>query len=403
MDRDKFDEIISVITRNKTRSFLTAFGIFWGIFMWVLLMGGGQGLQRMLSRNFDGFATNSVLLYPEKTGLPYKGFNKRRSWTMKMQDVERVKHRVSEVDIASPVVSRWNEVKRNNIVKSYNILGLLPNYIHIEGFKIKGRFINEIDVKETRNVCVLDKRMVDELFADSVPPIGQSISINGVYFKVVGVNNREEGGSNIRIPLTSMQQLYRCGSEISMLALTVKPGNTVSDVAPKVMQVIKQVNMINPNDTEAITFVNFEAMFQMIDSLFSGISILVWLIGIGTLLSGAVGVSNIMMVTVKERTSEIGIRRAIGARPNSILGQIIMESVVLTIAAGLFGIMFAVLVLAGVESGIQDSPFAGISFQIPFTWALASAATLTLLGVAAGIAPALRALSIRPVDAMREE
>lgn len=412
IDRDQWGEIYDSLARNKTRTLLTAFGVFWGIFMLVLLMGGGKGLESMLAENFAGFATNSGFVGSARTSEPYMGFRKGRWWSMDVDDVERVRRAVPEIDIVTPQVSRWGCTAMNeNKQMSVTVKGVYPEYDVIENPEIKyGRSINRVDIYENRKVCIVGSRIVEELFVGDDNPCGKFVQVDGVFYKIVGVSGKGSEGMSINgnpatsviIPFTTLQKAYNRGNRIDLLCFTARKGYNISEVQGKVEQILKYAHSISPTDTQAVVKVNAEAIFGMIDSLFAGVSILVWLIGLGTLFSGAIGVSNIMVVTVKERTTEIGIRRAIGATPTDILMQIMTESIVLTLVAGLSGITFAVVCLQGLENVAQQtSPDA--SFQISFGIAIGAAAMLAALGVVAGLAPAFRAMSIKPVDAMREE
>ena len=412
IDRDQWGEIYDSLARNKTRTLLTAFGVFWGIFMLVLLMGGGKGLESMLAENFAGFATNSGFVGSARTSEPYMGFRKGRWWSMDVDDVERVRRAVPEIDIVTPQVSRWgctamNENKQMNVT----VKGVYPEYDVIENPEIKyGRSINRVDIYENRKVCIVGSRIVEELFVGDDNPCGKFVQVDGVFYKIVGVSGKGSEGMSINgnpatsviIPFTTLQKAYNRGNRIDLLCFTACKGYNISEVQDKVEQILKHAHAISPTDTQAVIKVNAEAIFGMIDSLFAGVSILVWLIGLGTLLSGAIGVSNIMVVTVKERTTEIGIRRAIGATPTDILTQIMSESIVLTLVAGLSGITFAVMCLQGLENVAQQtSPDS--TFQISFGIAIGATAMLATLGIVAGLAPAFRAMAIKPVDAMREE
>lgn len=412
IDWDKWEEILLTITRNKTRSLLTAFGIFWGIFMLVLLMGGGQGLQRIMASNFEGFATNSCFTFTSSTTKAYKGFRKGRTWDLENKDVLLVRQSVPELQVVSAINARWGkQAERGNRKRGCTLKGQYPEYVEIETPHISsGRYINDVDVLNKRKVCVIGKRIAEELFPDVNSPCGNWLRIDGVYYQVIGVNSSTSHSSvmgdvqsSVVIPFSTMQQIYRMGAWVSSICFTVKPGYTVNEVAPKVESVLKRAHLIHPEDKQALQMINMELMFQMVDNLFKGIRMLVWLIGLGTLLSGAVGVSNIMMVTVKERTTEIGIRRAIGARPKDILWQILSESILLTIIAGLLGICMAVGILQLVEKGVSASMGQNISFQVSFMMALGAALLLAVLGALAGLAPAFRALAIKPIDAMRDE
>lgn len=414
-DTDSWSEIIDSLSRNKLRSFLTAFGIFWGIFILVLLMGGGRGLESMLGSVFAGFASNSGFVGAQPTSKPYHGFREGRQWEISLDDVERVQNIVPEVAIVTPTNNRWG-VTATHLDKSISVSvsGVYPSYFDISNPKLTaGRCINDTDIAQHRKVCILGSRIVEELFPGTTDVCGQMIAIDGIYYTVIGLSGRSGNGININgnalttveIPFTTMQQAYGLGSEVNMLAYTARQGYQISDVQEKVEMVLKRAHDISPDDTQAVIKVNAEAIFNMVDSLFQGISILVWMIGIGTILSGAIGVSNIMMVTVKERTTEIGIRRAIGATPFDIVQQILSESMVLTLLAGLSGISFSVLILQMVELGVNSSPDSSgdAQFQISFWLAIGAASIIALLGLLAGLAPAVRAMHIKPVDAMREE
>ncbi len=411
IDIDRWEEILITITRNKTRSVLTAFGIFWGIFMLVALIGGGNGLQQMMSRNFAGFATNSCFIISQQTSEPYKGFRKGRRWDLENHDVEVLKTRIHEIEDISPCLFKWGSaVVRGDKKGTFTARGTRPDYDKIEKQTMMyGRFINDVDMSEQRKICTIGKRIYETLFKKGENPCGEYIRVDGIYYQVVGVcsgvSNINIGGSSeemINIPFTTMQQAYNYGKTVHIICLTAKHGTAVSALEPKIQELVKYNHLISPSDPQAVMVLNMEEMFKMIDSLFTGIRTLVWLVGLGTLLAGAIGVSNIMMVTVRERTVEIGIRRAIGARPQDIMRQILSESMVLTSIAGLTGISFAVLILQVAEVGVTASGTEA-HFQVSFWTAIGMALLLLSLGIMAGMAPAYRAMSIKPVDAMRDE
>lgn len=410
-DLDTWEEILLTITRNKTRSLLTAFGIFWGIFMLISLMGGQKGMQSLMEVQFQGFATNSGFIGASKTSKAYKGLQQGRTWSMDDKDVDRVKQLVPEIDIVTSNITRWGVlVMYQEKMISGTLKGQHPIYQKIEEPQITiGRPINEIDIKEQRRVCVLGSRIYETLFPEKEDPCGKMIQINGIYYQVVGVNMapgnlsvQGKAETSVIIPFTTMQKNYNRGDKIDLLCFTAKQGYSITSVAKKVEAVVKQAHFVHPDDQQAIICVNAEAMFSMVDNLFLGIKILGWLVGLGTLLAGAIGVSNIMMVTVKERTSEIGIRRAIGAQPKDILQQILSESMVLTILSGMTGISFSVFLLNIVEKA-ASTPMSPAHFQIDFWGAVGATVLLLLLGILAGLAPAFRALKIKPIDAIRDE
>ena len=411
-DIDSYREILDTITRNKARSFLTGFGVFWGIFMLVALIGGGQGMKELLNNNFAGFATNSGIIFPQATTKAYHGFRKGRTWSMTYQDITRLKQQMPELDIVSPMLTLWGKTATFRDKKATcSFKGLLPNYTKIEEpVMYYGRYINDMDIAQGRKVCVLGKKIYKTLFPGGGDPCGQRVRIDSAYYQVVGVdyaagnmniNGRAE--ESVTVPISLVQHAYNRGNDIDLICATAKPGFRMSKISPRIREVLGYAHHIDPTDEKAITIINTEVMFGMMDSLFSGVNFLIWLVGIGTLLAGAIGVSNIMMVTVRERTTEIGIRRAIGATPRTILSQIITESIVLTAVAGMSGILFAVIILQMLEVGNTTDGIVAAHFQVDFWTALAAVALLSILGVLSGLAPAARAMSIKPGDAMRDE
>ena len=409
---DTYKEIMETLTRNKSRSLLTGFGVFWGVFMLVVLLGGGQGLKELLSNNFQGFATNSALVFAQPTTKPYDGFRKGRQWNMVYQDVERLRAQVPELDVVTPMVSQWQRIVTAGDKKTTaGVKGLQPAYAKVEEPQIRyGRYINDMDMAQRRKVCVLGKKVYKTLFPGGGDPCGQLVRVDSIYYRVVGVDYaageiKVNGGAeeSVIVPITLMQETYGLGDAVHLISVTGKPGVVMSDVAPVMRAVIGRAHRVDPTDEKAITVFNTEVMFGMVDSLFTRVNFLIWLVGIGTLLAGAIGVSNIMMVTVRERTTEIGIRRAIGATPRTILGQIVAESILLTAVAGMSGILFAVAILQLLEMANTTDGIVAAHFQVGFWTAVGAVVLLALLGVLAGLAPAVRAMAIKPVDAMRDE
>jgi putative ABC transport system permease protein len=412
-DTDTFREILDSITRNRSRSLLTGFGVFWGVFMLMLLTGGSQGLKEILNNNFEGFAQNTCIIAPDNTSKPYKGFNKGRYWNLEYSDVDRLKNLVPELDVVSPSIALWGRsFTREDNSYSGTIKGIRADYANIEAPKMMyGRYLNDADIAQERKVCIIGKKVYSALFPEGGDPCGQRVMVDGTYYSVVGVDWKEGGAISINgspadmvtIPISQMRRAYNFGNTVHLLCFTAKEGYTMSDLTPRVRQIISRAHYIDPTDEQAMFLLNTQLIFGIVDNLFRGINFLVWLIGLGTLLAGVIGVSNIMMVSVKERTTEIGIRRAIGATPAQILGQIMSESVILTLVAGMLGIVFSVLILAGVELAMTQDGILKAAFQVPFWTAFLAAMLLTLLGVVAGLMPASRAMAIKPVDAMRDE
>ena len=411
-DIDSLHELLQTLLRNKTRSFLTGFGVFWGVFLLVALIGGGDGMKEMLNNNFEGFATNSAMIWEQPTTKPYHGFRKGRRWVLSMSDVQRLRQQVPQLDVISPMANKWGvQAVYDDHKFNGNVKGLLPEYAKVEAPKLYyGRYLNDMDIAQQRKVCVIGKKVYKTLFPKGGDPCGQLIRLDSGYYSVVGVDygggNMNINGSaeeSICIPLSLMQRAFNMGDEIEMIAITARRGTAVSDITPRIREVIARPHDIDPTDEKAVMVFNTEVLFGLLDNLYEGVDLLIWLVGIGTLLAGAIGVSNIMMVTVKERTMEIGIRRAIGATPRVILSQVISESILLTSVAGMSGILFAVLILQMMELGFTEDGIVQGHFQVSFWTAIGAALLLAALGVLAGLAPAARAMAIKPVDAMREE
>ena len=405
-DIENWKEIFTTLSRNKTRTFLTAFGIFWGTAMLGMLLGGAKGMENIMRAQFEGFATNTAFVISNRTSMPYKGFKKGNSWDMTWTDVNNIR-RIPGIKTVSANNSRWGvQAVYEHKHTSTQIQGVEPAYVHInEPIIYSGRFINEADEATSRKVCVIGKRVASDLFGTD-SPLGKNIAVNGIYYKVVGVcgsrsdininGNLDEG---ICIPLKTMQQAYNMGDRVELLMMLAEDGTRFADLRPRIEHTIRQNHPIHPEDKKAIWFIDISEQFEMVDNLFIGLSLLAVFVGAGTLLAGIIGVGNIMWIIVKERTQEIGIRRAIGAKPRDIIAQILSESVVLTLIAGMAGICFSVLVLyiAGMTTDNPDM------FQLSFTQAAGITAAFAILGTAAGIIPSIKAMRIKPIEALNDK
>jgi putative ABC transport system permease protein len=331
---------------------------------------------------------------------------------MVYKDVDRLKQKVPELDAVAPMLmGRGGTAYYGDQKTSPNMQGSVPEVAQIMEPKIYyGRYLNDMDVKEHRKVCVIGKKVYKDLFKEGGDPCGKKIRVDSTYYEVVGVDYSSGGISiggraeeRITIPITLMQAVFNRGNAIDIIAATGRPGVIMSKITPRIRETVARAHYIDPTDEQGVFIFKTELMFQMINNLFKGVNVLIWLVGLGTLLAGAIGVSNIMMVTVKERTTEIGIRRAIGATPKMILSQIISESIVLTLVAGMSGILFAVMILQMLEMANTEDGIVETHFQVGFWTAIFCAVVVSTLGVLAGLAPAARAMSIKPVDAMRDE
>jgi ABC-type antimicrobial peptide transport system, permease component len=414
-DLDKWREIWVTISRNKTRSIMTAFGVSWGLFMFIILVGFGNGFNRGIMENFQGFAMNSCFVYPDRTSIPYKGFRKGRYWEMTSKDLPIIRERVRGVEYLSPMLFLGGNAVRGNKSGSYTTIGSYPELFQIQQMDILyGRLINEIDIIERRKVCTIGEIVYETLFNIGEDPVGQIIKVGSLYYNVVGVVRSKSSvsvGSNPRntiyIPYTMAQQISGNGDRFDFLTVMAKPGYRVSVVDQQVKEVLKELHDIAPEDDKAVGSFNVEQIFQTISTLFSSVTILIWIVGMGALFSGVVGISNIMLVTVRERMREIGVRRAIGAKPITIITQILSESLVLTTIAGLAGFIFGIAILTIMQQlmgggnpggeGLVITPF------ISFNLAIVAMVILILSGLFAGLMPALRAMKIKAIDAIRDE
>lgn len=419
-DVDNINEIWQTIARNKTRSLLTAFGVFWGIFILVILLACGNGFDNGIRSQVQGFSTNSTFMIPNLTTEPYKGYQKGRSWDLHLSDIDAITRKIKGVEMISPISSVYSYGGDNNVFygtkgSNFGMKGVLPNYNDIDRCKvIYGRFINETDINEERKVCVLGKKVYEDVIGADKNPLGLMIKANGIYYQVVGViepynSSVNVGGSmdeTVILPLTTMQIAYHTGDKFDFFVFTTAKGYNTKELQEEVKSLLRERHDIAPGDDGAFMCFDFEQLFSMFEYLFLGIKILIWIVGIGTLLSGVVGVSNIMLVTIKERTREIGVRRALGAKPALIIRQVVAESLLLTILAGIVGLVIGVAIMAVVTGIVGKIPSDNVMFldpQIGFGAAIAATIIIVLSGLLSGVLPAMRAIQIKAIDAIREE
>ena len=415
-DIDRWKEIWQTIARNRKRSIMTALGVFWGIFMLTVMNGAGVGLTRMFHGRLGDLATNTILMNPQQTSLSYKGMPKGRNWRMENADVEAVSQ-LPEVRYTSAVC--WAGEQHCTFGQrkgDYTIMGYSPDFQRIQPQKIPyGRYINEMDILHKRKVCVIGTQVQKDLFPGMPDPTGQTIKIGSSYFTIVGVIHKQSDAMvfsdlerTIILPVSLVQQIYGMGNRIHMLAVAGREDLTSKRVEQRCRETIFARHIIAPNDAQAIWTMATAELFEKITGLFRGIALLTWIVGLGTLLAGIVGISNIMLVVVKERTQEIGVRRALGAPPVAIISQILSESFVLTFIAGVLGLTAGVGVLSVVDSVYYQAVTVAeegvaVSWQVSFGTAILSLAILVGGSLLAGVIPATRALHIKAVDAIREE
>lgn len=416
-DVDNWQEIWVAIARNKLRSVLTGFGVFGGIFILVILIGVGNGFETGIMENFEGFASNSCFFFNGRTSEAYKGYRKGRQWNINNRDLTLIRQRAESVDQISPLI--WGNSSDKNVVRgqktgSYDVMGCYPAHFVIQSqYVLYGRTFNELDINDYRKVCVIGREVYETLFKNGENPVGHYIRANGIYFQVIGVISPKSdvsiGGdveSTVFLPFTTMQRAFNQGDVVHFLACTAKPGYSAAEVEEEVKTILRQAHDISPTDTKAINSFNIEMQFKIFQYLFIGVAFITWFVGIGSLLSGIIGISNIMLITVRERTREIGVRRAIGAKPKTIMAQIVSESFVLTAISGFFGLMLGIIILEIVDR-LMIGGVLQIKVMLPpsisFQAAMSAMVVLMMSGILAGIMPALRALKIKPIDAIREE
>ena len=416
-DLDKWTEIWVTITHNKTRSLLTCFGVFWGILMLVILLGAGTGMKNGMYKQVNGFSTNSAFFFPDRTSKPYHGFNKDRNWYIRTRDEAAIRQQVKGYEALSAMLMGGGGSKNvvyGQLATDGRIKGVEPDYFKIETENVYfGRLLNQIDMKDKRKVCLLGKKLNDVLFR-SGNSCGKYVRVNGIYYQVVGVVKQRASSVNINgraeesvmIPLSTLQQTLNQGDTIHALAVSAAEGHKIDPIIESIKHVLKTQNEIAPDDAQAVATLNISEMFETFTKLFTGIDILIWLVGLGTLLAGIIGVSNIMMVTVRERTKEIGVRRALGAKPKDIISQIMTESLTLTALAGLLGLSCGVYLLDLVNKILSANPSDDTMIVDPsvnIQTALAATVILLVSRLLAGLIPAWRAMQIKAIDAIREE
>jgi putative ABC transport system permease protein len=416
IDIDKWQEIFHTLRQNKIRTALTAFGIFWGIFMLVIMLGAGTGLQNAVYSNLGDFARNSMFIWAQRTTMPYKGFPRNRAYSFDYRDKTALEHNIPEIEIVAPTVNgggfRSTTLLVHGLKKGeFTVLGKTPEENSIDPVDITyGRFINEFDLMLNRKSVLLGYRAYEELFDKGEDPINKYVRLNGIYFQVIGVyKSKHTGGwgdnqnSQVWIPFSTAQQVYNYANRVDHFSIVVKPEYEVKEIEGKVMSILARRHDLHPDDKGAFGYNNVGEEFKKMNGLFLGIRGLIWIVGKGTLLAGIIGVSNIMLIILRERTVEFGIKRAIGANPQKIISSVLSESVFLTTVAGLSGLMFGVLIIEIVANLIPPDAEGLKNPEVDFKLAITALITIIFSGMLAGIIPSRRAVSIKPIEAIRSE
>ncbi len=411
---DRLAEIWQTLRRNPMRTLLTAFGVGWGIFMLIIVLASGKALENGVKNMFNGFASNSIYLWGRTTSMPYQGYAKGRPVQFEADDIPYLKTQVDGIEVLAPRNQLGGWRGGNNVVYreksgAFSVTGDIPDYQKINIIDlVKGRFLNEPDLQEERKVAVIGKRVQEVLF-ENEEPIGKYILINGVYFQVVGVFHTLKSGSRaerdeqtIHIPFNTFQKAFKTGGKIAWFAVLCKEGFDAVSVEAEIKQALQRKYHIAPADIRAIGSHNAQEDFSRMENTFITVRIVGWLVGIMTLLAGAVGVSNIMLITIRERTRELGIRRAIGATPMHIVSQVMLESLALTTLAGYVGLLLGIWAIEALNNlGISSAYFLNPAVELKSI--LIALLVLVMAGLLAGILPARKALALKPVEALRWE
>ncbi len=419
-DRDQWAEILQALTANTFRTLLTAFGVFWGIFILVILLAAGKGLENGVKQGFSGIATNTMFMWTQPTGKPYKGLSQGRNFNYRNADVPALKENFPDLKFVSPRNQLGGYMGANNVTRgtktgAFTIYGDYPELTQQESMDIiQGRFINHNDISAKRKVAVIGQGVIDNLYAPGEEVVGTNISVNGVNFMVVGVykkkgnnnGNAEEAQKSIFMPFTTFQQAFNYGDVVGWMAITARDGASITDLKEDIFRFMKSRHDIHPDDERAIGHFDLYKEFSKVNGLFLLLKVIAYFVGTLVLLSGVIGISNIMLIVVKERTNEIGIRRALGATPGKIRRQILTESITLTILAGMAGIAAATGVLAVINMALDAMPDEGRMFTNPSVDLGVVFVALMILvgsGLLAGLIPAQIAIKVKPVDALRTE
>ncbi|AZI34239.1 ABC transporter permease [Kaistella carnis] len=415
---DTWQEIYYSLKNNKLRTFLTMIGVGWGMFLFVALLGAAKGMENGFDKTFSGFATNSIFLWAQNTSIPYDGFPKGRKMDLHLSDLDLLPKKIQQIDYISPQSSRGNfgtpgeAFSRNGKNATYTLTGDFPIGNKISEKKlIFGRYLNDADISGNKNVIVIGEEIYKNFFdaKKNENPIGKSVNVKGIFFNVIGVFRVKKGGGmendqSSFIPFTTFSKMYNNGDKVGFFAIVSKPDADLTVVEDQVKAELKKKYNVSPEDTNAFGSFNLGKMFLKLTGFLSGMQLLTITVGTLTILAGVIAISNILLITVKERTKEIGIRRALGAKPAEVRNQILLESVVITLSSGILGFIcgiFLLMILDLVTRGQDSFPF--YNPTVNYGQVFGAMAIMVILGLIIGMIPAQRAVKIRPIEALRSE
>jgi len=419
-NKESWNEILEALSANWFRTLLTAFGVFWGIFILVILLAAGKGLENGVKQGFSGIATNTAFMWTQQTSKPFKGMPEGRRFNYRNGDVPALWEKFPDLRFISPRNQLGGWQGANNVIRglktgAFTVYGDMPEFINQQPMDIiEGRFINQNDIKENRKVAVIGQGVIDGLYEKGEPVIGSYIKINGVNFSVVGVykkkgnsgGNQEEGMKDIFTPFTTFQRAFNFGDIVGWMAITAKDNASITELLPQIKDVLKSRHKIHPDDDRAIGSFDLYQEFSKVNGLFTILGVISYFVGILILISGVIGIGNIMLIVVKERTKEIGVRRALGATPWDIRSQILLEAIFLTIISGMAGIALASGLLKIIEilmRGMDTSEMMFANPSVGLGVVIAALLILIVSGLFAGMIPAQIAIKVKPVDALRTE
>ncbi|WP_405267668.1 ABC transporter permease [Cellulophaga sp. Ld12] len=417
-NKDRWKEIIEVLTSNMFRTILTAFGVFWGILILIILLAAGKGLENGIKSDFGDIATNTMFMWSQATSKEYEGLPKGRRFDFKVADVTSLKENIKELRFVSARnrldgYQGENNVTRGIKVGAFNVYGDYPEIIKQDPMTItSGRFINHSDIVEKRKIAIIGQGVKSSLFDKGETVLGSFIKVQGVNFMVVGTYKKksnegdgEEGQKEIFVPFTSFSQAFNKGNDVGWMAITAKDGSSITSLKERIITLMKVNRKIHPEDNRAIGNFDLYEQYNRVESLFVAMRLIAYFVGILVLISGIIGVSNIMLIVVKERTKEIGIRRALGEDPWSIKVQILLESIFLTIISGMAGIIFGALFIFGINSLLDAVGPVDMFVNPSVSLGVVFIALIILIisGLLAGFIPAQSAIKVKPIDALRAE
>ncbi|OEK09185.1 multidrug ABC transporter ATP-binding protein [Flavivirga aquatica] len=408
-DRDTWQEVYDSFSKNKLRSILTMVGVWWGILLLIGLLGSARGLENSFNRLFGSFATNSVFVWGQSTSKPFKGFQEGRRVRLSLTDAKKIEENVEGIEFVLPRSQNQASVVRGFLSGSFQMAGDYPLLDELQKKKlIRGRFINQNDIDDNKKVAVLSEDVYKQLFEKDENPIGEYIQVNKINFKVIGMfesGNVNMGPStDIHIPFTTFQQIYNRGDRIGWMMITGKPEYNIKQIEEDAKLLLKNLNKIHPKDQRAFGSFNLGKEFSKVTGFLTGMQFLTWFVGIATLIAGVFAIGNILLITVKERTKEIGVRRALGATPYEIKRQIVVEAVFLTLVAGVLGIISGGWILIALDAAFgQGADAAIVNASVSIGVVFIALLILVVLGTLIGLIPAFKATSIKPIEALREE